>query len=92
MLVRTTGNNDQIVVPSSHHWVIFKEPHDNIEQIEYTILLKRAFYWPNIEKDIADFVTKSRENVNMYLKKSQDISTMHSKDSYLHQVLQGYST
>ena len=76
-MVRTTADNDQIVVPSSHQWTIFKELHEKMTNLGtdhlvnlgvYHLAKERVVYLPCFGKDIC----------NVYLKKRQYTSLMHS--------------
>ena len=60
ILVRSTQDNKQIVLPSSHHHLIFQELHVNMAHLRADRvyqLAKERVYWPNMEKDIKEFIT-----------------------------------
>ena len=57
---RTTADNAQMIMPSSHQWVIFKELYENKTQhgeARVNHLTEEWVYRPNIVKDITEFVT-----------------------------------
>lgn len=61
ILIRKTAKNHQIVVPSSHQLIILKKRRENMTHHGADTvyhLAKERFYWPNMEKDIIDFVTQ----------------------------------
>ena len=59
ILVRTTKQIDQIVIPPSLKWLIYQKFLKNIahlrEERSYHIAKSRV-YWPNIENDIKFFI------------------------------------
>ena len=59
ILVRSTEEIDQIVIPPSLKWVIYQEFHKNIAHLgaeRSYHLVKSRVYWPNMEKDIKFFI------------------------------------
>ena len=58
ILVRSTLENRQIVLPSSHHHIIFQECHVNMAHLgvdRVYHLAKERVYSPNTEKNIKQF-------------------------------------
>ena len=59
ILVRSTLDNKQIVLPSSRHHLFFQELHANMAHLgadRVYHLAKERVYWPNMEKDIKKFI------------------------------------
>ena len=57
VLVRSTLKKNQIVLPSSHHHIIFQEICVNMAHLgddRVYHLAKKRVYWPNMEKDIKE--------------------------------------
>ena len=59
ILVRSTEEIDQIVIPPSLKWFIYQEFHKKIAHLGAERSYHRAksrIYWPNMEKDIKFFI------------------------------------
>jgi len=61
ILIRKTSSCEQIVIPSSLHWLVFQEFHQNMAHLGATRtyqLARERFYWPNMEEDIKTYISK----------------------------------
>ena len=59
ILVRSTEEIDQIVIPPSLKWLIYQEFHKNVPHLGAEIsyhLARSRVYWPNMEEDIKFFI------------------------------------
>ena len=59
ILVRSTEEIDQIVIPPPLKWLIYQECHENIAHLgakRFCHLAKSRVYWPNMDKDIIFFI------------------------------------
>ena len=60
LLVRSTNDVNQIVLPSSLRWIVFQELHENMAHLgadRVYHLAKERVYWPNMEREIKEYIT-----------------------------------
>ena len=61
VLIRSTSEDNQIVLPSSMQDVVYTELHKKMEHLgteKVVELAKRRFYWPEMYKDIDTYIRR----------------------------------
>lgn len=60
VLLWKNAHNNQIVLPSSCHWMIFQELHEEMGHLgaeRVYQLAKKRVYWPRMEDDITHYIS-----------------------------------
>ena len=61
VLMKSTQQHDQIVLPANYHQLVYQQLHDNMGHLNHEKVLdlaKRRFYWPGMSADIQTYTTK----------------------------------
>ena len=61
VLIKTTKNSHQIVLPKKYHSIVYNQLHQNMGHLGFEKcyeLVKSRFYWPNCESDVKFFITQ----------------------------------
>ncbi len=61
VLRRRTSHREQLLLPKAYHPLVFKELHQDMGHlgVERTLdLIRERFYWPQMSKDVENFVTR----------------------------------